>query len=211
MAIRNGSASRTRTTAFALAGAALVALAGCGNDDDSSHDTTTNTTTSVAGSSVPNSSVPNSSGSGSAAPSTQALERAGATAVAAVPGSVLISIESEHDQTWEAQVVTSDGVEHHVDVSADGATVIGAPRIDNEDESDRAKHRDRVQAATLDYTAAAAAVLTAVQGGSITELNLDNDNGTTVWEADVIDGAGTKHEVTIDAATGQVLANTSGR
>lgn len=96
-------------------------------------------------------------------------------------------------------------------MSADGATVLGTPRIEEEDEADRAKYRDRVQAATLDYNAATAVLLTEVPGGAVTELDLDSANGTTVWEADVIDESGTKHEVTVDAATGTVLANTTGR
>ncbi|MFM1724892.1 PepSY domain-containing protein [Rhodococcus sp. PAM 2766] len=208
MSYRNGSPSRTSAAALAVTGAALVALAGCGGSDDSTQDATTTTSTATPTSTTTATSTGTAN---AAAPSTQALERAGATAVAAVPGSVLVSIETEHDGTWEAQVVTPDGVEHHVDVSSEGATVLGTPRVDDEDEADRAKHRDRVQAATLDFAAAAAAMLAEAPGGAVTELNLDTDNGTTVWEADVLDGSGTKHEVTIDAATGTVISNTTGR
>lgn len=138
-------------------------------------------------------------------PDSQALERAGSTAVGAVPGSTLISIETERNGTWEVQVVTADGVEHETDVSGDGADVVAGPVTDNEDEADRAKHRARVQAAQLDYKAAVDAILTAVPNGTITELNIDGENGTTVWEADVVDDSGVKREVTIDAATGQAL------
>lgn len=203
MSSSNGTAPRT-TAALALA---LAVLVGCGNDDGSdSHDTIPAPTSASA-------SSPTTSPTRTTAPAAdaQALGRAGGTAVAAVPGSTLVSIESEHDGTWEAQVVTADGAEHHVDVTADGSTVVGTPRLDDEDEADRAKHRERIQAAVLDYAAAADAVRAEVPGGAVTELNLDADNGTTVWEADVIDGSGTKHEVTIDAATGEVLANTTGR
>ncbi|QCQ92068.1 PepSY domain-containing protein [Rhodococcus sp. SGAir0479] len=206
MASRTLAPPHRRTAVLVLAGSALVLLAGCGDGDDSQPAPTP----AVTSPSPSPSSTP-AGATGAPSPDGQALGRAGAAAVAAVPGGTLVSIETEHDGTWEAQVVTPDGVEHHVDVSPDGATVLGAPRVDEEDESDRAKHRERVQAAVLDYAAAADAVRAEVPGGAVTELDLDSDNGVTVWEADVIDGSGTKHEVTIDAATGQVLANTTGR
>ncbi|WP_280483121.1 PepSY domain-containing protein [Nocardia cyriacigeorgica] len=85
------------------------------------------------------------------------------------------------------------------------------PVAKNEDDADKAKHRDRIRAARVDYRAAADSVLREVPGGTITELNLDSDNGTTVWESDVIDPSGTKHEVTIDAVSGRVMSNTTER
>ncbi|WP_286137560.1 PepSY domain-containing protein [Mycobacterium sp. IS-3022] len=140
-----------------------------------------------------------------------ALRRAGSTATAAVPDSTLISIETERDGRWEVQVVTADGTEHEMDISNDGATVTMGPTAKTEDEADKAKHRDRVQAAQVDYQAAADKILAEVANGTITELNLDGNNGKTVWEADVIDDSQAKHEVTIDAGSGQVLQNTTGR
>jgi uncharacterized membrane protein YkoI len=140
-----------------------------------------------------------------------ALRRAGGTATSAVPDSTLISIEAERNARWEVQVVASDGTEHEMDVSSDGATVTSGPTAKNEGEADKAKHRDRVQSARLDYLAAADKVLAEVPEGTITELNLDSDDGTTVWESDVIDGSQMKHEVVIDAASGQVLENKTGR
>ena len=51
----------------------------------------------------------------------------------------------------------------------------------------------------------------AVPGGRITELNLDDEAGRTVWEADVFDESQVKHEVAIDAVSGEVTRNTTGR
>jgi uncharacterized membrane protein YkoI len=45
-----------------------------------------------------------------------------------------------------------------------------------------------------------------VDGGTVVELNLDDHNGRTVWEADVNDASGAKHEVTIDASTGDPVS-----
>jgi uncharacterized membrane protein YkoI len=135
-----------------------------------------------------------------------ALLAAAETARGTVPGSTVSSIETERDDTqWEVQVITTDGVEHEVEVSADGTQVLSGPLAKPEDAKDTAKHRSRIQAAKLDFRAAVDAVAKAVDG-RITELNLDDRDGTTVWEADVVDPANTLHEVSVDAATGSVVA-----
>lgn len=136
-----------------------------------------------------------------------ALLAAAETARGTVPDSTVYAIESEHDNTqWEVAVVATDGVKHEVEVSADGATVLTGPIAKPDDAKDVTKHRNRVQAAKLDFRAAVDAITKAVDG-RITELGLDNrDDGTVVWEADVIDSANTVHEVSVDAATGAVVA-----
>ncbi|MFC4377684.1 PepSY domain-containing protein [Nocardia halotolerans] len=193
---------RWRRASLAAVGALLVAVAGCGEDADEG----------VAAPGTP--LIPTST---TAITTNQpeldlgALRTAGRTALAAVQDSTLISIETERDRGWEVQVVTGDGVEHELEVSGDGNTVVLGPTAKNEDESDRAEHRDRIGAARVDYQAAADTVLEEVPGGTITELNLDGDNGTTVWEADVIDSSRVKHEVTIDAESGEVVASRSER
>ncbi|BBY43878.1 PepSY domain-containing protein [Mycolicibacterium celeriflavum] len=200
-----------RTAAPVLAAVLLVAVSGCAGGDDEDADSAGTTPAPAATSAAP---AVTSSAPASAAPAStdiDALRRAGSTATAAVPDSTLISIETERDGRWEVQVVTADGTEHEMDVSSDGATVTMGPTAKGEDEADKAKHRDRVQAARVDYRAAADKILAEVPNGAITELNLDSNNGTTVWEADVIDDSQTKHEVTIDAGSGQVLQNTTGR
>lgn len=194
----------------ALLGMLVVAFSACaggGDEDSGSAATTAAETTSAA---------PAVTSSGPATPAAtntdiDALRRAGGTATAAIPGSTLISIETERDGRWEVQVVAADGTEHEMDISSDGATVTVGPTAKTEDEADKAKHRERVQAAQVDYRAAADKILAEVPNGTITELNLDSNNGTTVWEADVADSSQTKHEVTIDAGSGQVLHNTTGR
>ncbi|KUH84835.1 PepSY domain-containing protein [Mycobacterium sp. IS-1556] len=195
----------------ALLGVLVVAFSGCagGSDEDAGSAGTTPAPETTAAAPAVTSSAP-----ATATPANtgiDALRRAGSTATAAVPESTLISIETERDGRWEVQVVTADGTEHEMDVSNDGATVTMGPTAKTEDEADKAKHRERVQAAQVDYQAAADKILAEVPNGTITELNLDSNNGTTVWEADVVDDSQTKHEVTIDAGSGQVLQNTTGR
>ena len=63
-----------------------------------------------------------------------------------------------------------------------------------------------MQAAGLDYRAAVNKMLAIVPNGSITELSLGDANGTTVWEADVWDSYIVEHKVTINAASGELIA-----
>ena len=193
--------------------AALVALAGCSGGDPGSPsgpESSPGQGTPVP-SAAPSSSAPKTSPSGSTTSPTSttadndALLEAAATALAKVSGGTLISIETEKDDTqWEVQIVTSDGVEHEVELNADGTEVLSGPTKKSEDAEDREKHRERVAAAELDYKAAVKAIVDAVPG-RVTELNLDTEKGVTVWEADVIDADSVKHEVSIDAASGEIV------
>ncbi|MFC7107530.1 PepSY domain-containing protein [Nonomuraea rubra] len=136
------------------------------------------------------------------------LKQAAQAALGAVPGSTLVSIETEENgRLWEVQVVGEDGTEHQLDVES--GKVVSGPTTEQEDNADKAKHRARVSAAELDYAQAADKIAAAVPEGRITELNLDTEQGKTVWEADVIGADGTKHEVAVDAATGSVTRNNS--
>lgn len=145
---------------------------------------------------------------GPAAPSgaaNQALLDAGETAQAAVAGSTVISIQTQRDNTgWDVQVVTADGTDHQVGVSADGTRVDSGPSVKSETAQDKAKHRSRVRAAKLDYRQAVSAVTVAVPG-RVTELNLDSHIGITVWKADVTDSDDAEHQVRIDAASGGIV------
>ncbi|WP_344473776.1 PepSY domain-containing protein [Nonomuraea monospora] len=134
------------------------------------------------------------------------LKQAAQAALGAVPGSTLVSIETEENgRLWEVQVVGKDGTEHQLDVES--GKVVAGPTTEQEDADDKAKHRARVSAAKLDYAQAADKIVAAVPEGRVTELNLDTEQGKTVWEADVVGADGVKHEVAVDAATGAVTRN----
>ncbi|MFG1695603.1 PepSY domain-containing protein [Nonomuraea sp. NPDC049309] len=159
------------------------------------------------GTATPNGSPATPNGSpgtpGSAEQSLEDLKQAGQAAVAAVPGSKVISMETEENGSrWEIQVVSEDGTEYELDV--EGGKVVTGPTIEQDDADDKAELRDRVAAAKLDYAQAADKIATAVPEGRITELALDDERDKTVWESDVVTTDGTKHEVTVDAVTGDV-------
>lgn len=186
------------------AGAAFVAVmsaavpwqAGCANS-----------TQPGAASSAPSASAgPTASWSRpDAPPDPHTLLRAGATALAQVPDSTLVCIESETDDagTWKVQVVTADGTEQQAKIGVDGITVLVGPTPHDDSDADQANRRDQVQAARLDYRAAVHKALAAVPNGSITQLSLTD----RVWEAVVWDTYLVEHQVTIDAVSGDVTAN----
>lgn len=137
-----------------------------------------------------------------------ALVAAGERAMQGVPDSTLIAIETERGGTvWEVQVVTTDGTEHQLDISADGKTVVSGPRAEDDDAADKAKHLDRISAAKIDFAEAARLILDEVPGGSVQELGLDSEADRIVWEGDVFDASGVKHEVQLDAGNGSVIKN----
>lgn len=153
---------------------------------------------------TPSESIPAPSTSASTPAETDALLRAGRTALEQVPDSVVYSIENEKDgDVWEVEVVTSDGTKHEMDTSSDGRRVVKAPRKDGR----AAKYVERIQGAKLDFERAVDVILGEVPGARVKELNLDHEKRVIVWEADVVDGSGTARSLEIDAASGKVLEN----
>lgn len=200
---------RRRTAGVALV-AVVLCLVGC--SDDSSDDNASTGSGDAASTSTPDASGPDSSGSDASSrpggDSAVRLEKAGGIALEQVPNSTVTSIESENQGTqWEVQVVTADGVEWEMDVSATDGSVVSGPTRQDDDAEDRAKHQDRVKAAKLDYQEAAEALRAEVPDAKVAEINLDTHRGTTVWEGDLFEADGTKHEVKIDAASGEVVVS----
>lgn len=133
--------------------------------------------------------------------------QAGALAVKKVPGGTLTSIRTQETGTWRVHVVTADGTEQSMDVSSDGVTILVGPTPKNQSDADKAKNHALAQAAKLDYRVAVEKFLAAVPNGSISEMHLAEAGGHTVWDADVWDTYIVEHKVTLNAASGDVIAN----
>ncbi|MDQ0742733.1 putative membrane protein YkoI [Clavibacter sp. B3I6] len=139
-------------------------------------------------------------------PADGALAAAVETAVAAVPGSALLSVDQEAGGTaWEVVVAEQDGRTHEVHTLADGSAVTAGPVADSDDPDDLAEDAALLQAARVSSTDAVTAMTGAV-AGTVTELGLDEDRGTVVWEGDVVDAQGVTHGVRIDAGSGDVVS-----
>ncbi|MFI7418358.1 PepSY domain-containing protein [Nonomuraea sp. NPDC049684] len=193
----------------ALVGAALLA-AGCGAVREVGQFAVEPTPGPTMGSPTPTMESPPETGTMSPSPGATSmkpgageLKDAAKVAMAAVPGSKVVSVESEENgMLWEVKVVGSDGTEHQVDVQA--GKVVKGPTTEQMDEQEKAEMHTRITEAKLDYAQAADKVAAAVPEGHVAKLKLDTENGKTVWQSDVMTPDGTKHEVMVDAATGEV-------
>ncbi|MER6557991.1 PepSY domain-containing protein [Streptomyces sp. NPDC001027] len=127
-----------------------------------------------------------------------------AAALAHTPG-VALSADREDDGpdagTWQVDVVKADGAEYAVTVSPDTGEVLGARR-DTDDDGDRDGDDDREDLAALKATTvdARAAVRAVAAKGTVTDVDLDDDQGAGVWSVDTA-GHG---EWLVDARTGKV-------
>lgn len=205
--IKNSGLARGLTL---VAGGSLVValLAGCGTDGRSGSPSTQAapvSATPAVRSPGATSPVPTPTESDSAL-KVLPLVAAGQTALKKVGHGTVTSIDLERRGTmWEVDVVVSSGAKYAVHVSSSGLRVLSGPSLEPEDAEDRAENQQMVQAANLDFKAAAAKVLEA-RSGQITDLSLDDHGGSIVWEADV-EHSGVDYEVKIDAVTGKVVQN----
>lgn len=187
----------------ALTAVAVPVLSGCANSDKAGPASSPLATTTTSGASWSRPDSP---------PDPQTLLRAAATAVAKAPDTTLTFIESETDDagTWKVRLTSPDGTEQQLKIGVDGITVLVGPTLNNDSAADKEKRRALLhgaQAAQLDYRTAVDKMLAAVPNGSITELKLTGTDATTDWEAQVWDTYLVEHEVTVNAVSGDLVAN----
>lgn len=189
--------TRTRLAAAAVLAPLVLGLTACGGDDDADAQTTTASDSSASDS--------------SAAGADQALdgdvETAAQTALAEVDGTVF-SVDGD-SRGWEVTVVTDDGVEHDVDLSADATTVERGPVEDTDADRDDAAETERLLGASLDHTAAMEAAMGEVDG-TVTGVDLSEENGTATWEVTFGEDTADETTVEVDAESGEVLRTEQG-
>lgn len=202
--------------AFPLTG--VLFLAGCAAGSDTAASAGSAPT---AESSPSTSTAPTASPSPSAAPadsstevapngSSNALVRAGRTALSAAGSGTIVSIEQEAGgSSWEVLIVSNDGREREVHLSRDGSSVTAGPTAETMGADDLRENKAFLAAAKLSY-ANAAVGLTDTVAGTITEIGLDDYAGAVVWEGDVVDSSNVKHSIRINAGTGDVVSNAVG-
>jgi len=195
-----------RTALAALALPLALTIAACGDDsaDDPSDDSSASSTPASPSDSSSSADTETDAPSDADAPVLAAL----LTAVEAVPGGTLFSLDQQADG-WEAEVVDADAKAFDLMVSADGTSVTRDPVEDRDTDADDRAERERLLAdVDLDPEEAIAAARGSVTSGTITGLDLEVDNGTPVWDVQLDEDAATEQTVVVDAATGDVLRTT---
>lgn len=145
-----------------------------------------------------------------ATPTPTAAPRIAVTAAAAlaareVGGGTVTSVSSESDGSlWEVVVVAEDGTEQELHLGRTG-TVVAGPSSEPTDAEGESANRSRVAALDVTLADAATRMLAAVQRGTITAIELDEDDDRVVWQGDVTDTDGVRHDVRIDAVNGSVV------
>lgn len=184
---------RTRLVTSLVAAPLALGLVACGSEDDDD-----NVTAPVA-------SAP-ASASASASGDDTAVLAAAETALGAASGSTIFSIDRSDDGGWEVSLVAADGSESDVDVSADGSSITRGPVADDDgDDGDDAAERDRLLGADIDHATAIEAARSSATG-TVTGVDLDEDNGTATWDVELDgDTATAQTVVVVDAASGEVL------
>jgi len=127
---------------------------------------------------------------------------AAAAALKAVPGTVT-ALDLDADRpglVWDAEVLGKDGKQHELTLDAGTARVLNQ-HLDRGDDDDRAQQR----AAQNARTTAADAARTAAPRGTVTSVELDDDNGPkAAWEVDTVTKDGKQHTFLVDPQSGKL-------
>ncbi|MFD9945515.1 PepSY domain-containing protein [Nonomuraea sp. NPDC059023] len=193
-----GENSKKYAIRAAAAAAALFTIAACGSGGAQ------NTAGLAVQSPATPPADPSDMGSPGAGTGADDIKKAGEAALASVEGTVT-GLDSDNG-VWKVTVIGADGAESKVRVDAMTWKVVGTPSAEADDDAEKAKHKARAEAAKTSYSDAAEKVAGEYPDGKITELSLDRDNGTVVWEADVTAADGTKAKVKVNADDGSVVS-----
>ena len=196
---------RTRLAVAAVTAPLALALIACGDNDDNDADDRDADDAATSSAPAPDAG----STSTSATPGGQdVVLAAAATGLGAVDGATVFSVDRQDSGDWEVSLVTADGTEQDVTVSADGSSVTGGPVEETDDADDAARDRDerlRLLDVSVDLEAAVAAAASSAGAGELTGADLDEDNGTATWDVQYGEDTADELTVVVDATTGEVV------
>jgi uncharacterized membrane protein YkoI len=120
-----------------------------------------------------------------------------------VPGTVnAVDLDDENGTTvYEVEVLAKDGTQHDVIIDATTGKVLD---VEIDEENDSQKQAALAKQAKITEAQSKDIALKEVPG-TVNEVELDDENGTIVYDVEVIAKDGTRHDVIIDAKTGKVI------
>jgi uncharacterized membrane protein YkoI len=194
------STIRTRLATAAMLAPLALGLVACG-DDDAADDAQTSTSSGTSDDSGTNDDSGAADDSGTATLQGD-VETAAETALGEVDGTIF-SVDGD-PQGWDVTVVTADGIENDVDLDAAATAVTRGPDQDSDNDAVDAAETERLLGVSVDYLAAMEAALAEVQG-TVTGVDLSEDNGTAIWEVQLDEDTPDEVTVEVDAETGDVV------
>ena len=107
---------------------------------------------------------------------------------------------------YEIEVLSTDGTEHEVKVDAQTGEVVRVEVNDeeNEEKDDAQNQAELAKQAKITEDEAINAALEKVPG-TVNKVELEDENGTIVYEIEVLSTDGTEQEVKVDAQTSDVI------
>lgn len=181
-------------------------LAGCGEDTAPTEETagdgvvTLEPSPGVTGSATGSPAPEESTGPGDEAPGDETavapILSAATTAQQALPAATVVSIEDEDEDVrgWEVDVVRPNGSTVELVVAPEGGRVtLGPTPVEGDDEVVALVGQVRV-----DVVEALRSGLRTAPDGTIESIQLEEEDGTPIWQVDLVDAGG----VRVDAVTG---------
>ena len=107
---------------------------------------------------------------------------------------------------YEIEVLSTDGIEQEVKVDAQTGEVVRVEVDDeeNEEKDDAQNQAELAKQAKITEDEAINAALEKVPG-TVNKVELEDENGTIVYEIEVLSTDGTEQEVKVDAQTSDVI------
>lgn len=193
--MKRKNSAMTMGGAAALALTLTFALGACSTGGDQPAQTTEPAPAASQPAAATSSPSP---GTGSGTADTISARDAVGIATDHTPGDVVEVDADDHRgaAVWEVTVRAADGSGTELYIDRASGDVIEEKSTNISD--------DQRESPSLSVTDAIDAVL-AAEPGTLTHIDLDRENGTAVWEADVRTESGSEAEITIDATSGDVL------
>lgn len=177
-----------RVASVCLIAATTFWLTACGDSGDEAATTPTPTVTTSAP--APSPTAPTGPVDAAGAAEIALGQQAGAAVVSVDPGT------QGGQPIWEVDLLTVDGTGTEVTIDQATGAVLGTEPTDLDAEE-----------RTAPAVTAAQAIQTSLQRvpGEVVELGLGTEAGQVVWEVEVQPTSGARQEITINAASGEVV------